>query len=317
MGASTSPLPFRSTAEINVDVAGEVNGASRRRRRRPGWPILRLRMASPTVEITLDGDDAETARLVGELRRGGVFVTGCALAMLAECTLVLRRGGAELAIPARAVWIDGVRGAGLELTGFGAVRDQVAALLARPADAADADVGDAATDADADAGHDTDADADADADPDDADPADATDPAGAPARRALHLHERLRNLSLPEQLKVAAGGQAHARIVLERMYGKTVWDAVLRNPRVTTPEVTRIARMGALPRPLVELIVGNGTWLQIPEVRRALLGNPRLTADQIPRVLRMLPRHELKLVPTQTAYPAGVRDVARRMLRDT
>ena len=35
----------------------------------------------------------------------------------------------------------------------------------------------------------------------------------------------------------------------------------------------------------------------------------------IPRFLRQLPRHELKLVPTQIAYPAAVREAARRLLR--
>ena len=63
--------------------------------------------------------------------------------------------------------------------------------------------------------------------------------------------------------------------------------------------------MGALPRPLLEIIVGNGAWLQIPEVRRALLSNPRLGTDQITRVLRLMPKHELKLAAMQTAYPHG------------
>ncbi|HEY1557675.1 MAG TPA: hypothetical protein VGF94_22740 [Kofleriaceae bacterium] len=126
----------------------------------------------------------------------------------------------------------------------------------------------------------------------------------------------MRGLSLAQQIKLAHAGETAERIVLERLYGKTVWDALLRNPRITGPEVARIARMGALPRPLIEIIVGNGGWLQIPEVRRALLSNPRLAPDQVLRVLRLLPRHELKLVPTQTAYPHPVRDVARRILRD-
>jgi hypothetical protein len=74
--------------------------------------------------------------------------------------------------------------------------------------------------------------------------------------------------------------------------------------------------MGALPRPLVEIIVGNGAWLQIPEVRRALLSNPRLGVDQITKVLRLMPKHELKLATMQTAYPMSVRDTARRLIKD-
>ncbi len=133
---------------------------------------------------------------------------------------------------------------------------------------------------------------------------------------ALNVSERLRGLTVVQQLKVAAKGELSERIVLERLYGKSVWEALLRNPRITGHEVARIARMGALPRPLIELIVGNGAWLQVPEVRRALLTNPRLASDQIVRVLRLLPKHELKLAGVQTAYPFAVRDAAKRILRE-
>jgi hypothetical protein len=134
-------------------------------------------------------------------------------------------------------------------------------------------------------------------------------------RKALTMHERLRRLTIGEQLKKAHSSDPSERILLERIYGKNVWEALLRNPRLTAPEVVRLARMGTLPRPLLELIVANGGWLQIPEVRRALLTNPRLGTDQILRVLRLLPKHELKVASTTTAYPFAVRDAAKRMVR--
>jgi hypothetical protein len=129
------------------------------------------------------------------------------------------------------------------------------------------------------------------------------------------MHERLRGLSLAEQLKKAHSADPAERMLLERMYGKSVWEALLRNQRLTPPEVSRIARMGTLPRPLLELIVGNNSWLQVPEVRRALLANPRLGPDQINRVLRLIPKHELKVLATAAAYPFAVRDAAKRLLR--
>ena len=67
---------------------------------------------------------------------------------------------------------------------------------------------------------------------------------------------------------------------------------------------------------MIELIVGNGGWLQIPEVRRALLANPRLGTDQILRVLRLLPKQELKLAGVQTSYPSVVRDAARKLVKE-
>jgi hypothetical protein len=135
------------------------------------------------------------------------------------------------------------------------------------------------------------------------------------ARAPLHVHERLRGMTLAAQIKLAAAGELNERIVLERLYGKNVWETLLRNPRLTAPEVARIARYGSLPRVLLDQILANGAWLQVPEVRRALLANPRLGTDQIVKVLRMTPKHELRLAAIQTAYPHAVRNAAKMLLR--
>ena len=234
-------------------------------------------MVRSTVVLDLDADHT----LGRDLDAGGVFVPGCKLAVLEDCELVIRVGPDELRCAARVVFVD-EHGAGLELDTQ--VSPEVIAKLA--------EMGKTAGAAEA-----------------------AADEATA-RKYAVGIHERLRGLTLVQQIKIAQHGELGERIVLERIYGKTVWEPLLRNPRITPPEVARIARMGALPRPLIEQIVGNGTWLQIPEIRRALLSHPRLATDQINRVLRMLPKHELKLATTQPAYPHAVRDAAKRMIRE-
>jgi hypothetical protein len=126
--------------------------------------------------------------------------------------------------------------------------------------------------------------------------------------------ERVRRMSAAEQLRLARTGERDERIALERVLGKAVWDGLLHNPRITTPEVAAIARMGTLPTPLLEFIVGNAGWLRAPEIRRAVLSNPRLAGEQIARVLRAMPKAELRLMPLQSAYPAAVREAAKRLL---
>lgn len=151
-------------------------------------------------------------------------------------------------------------------------------------------------------------------------------PASAPApapeevgpeeeRGSTTVQERLRGLSVVEQLRVAREGSIEERVVVERLYGKIVWETLLRNTRITVPEVARLAKLGTLPRPLLELIVGNPAWLQVPQIRRALLSNPRLTPEMVQRILALLPREELKLVPQASAYPPAVRAAAKAMVR--
>ena len=244
-----------------------------------------------TVVLDLAGKH-ELAR---DLVAGGVFVPGCAVPLNEECELVMRSAAEEVRVPALVVFVNPA-GAGLQLLGCDAeLKQKIAALASPPPDEPAGEPEPDGAPAEA---------PEAEAEPEDQTPA------------AKNIHERLRGLTLVQQIKLARDGDASERIILERMYGKNVWEPLLRNPRLTGPEVARIARMGALPRPMLELIVSNGAWLQIPEVRRALLTNPRLGVDQIQRILRLMPKHELKLAPMQSAYSFAVRDAARRMLKD-
>jgi hypothetical protein len=213
----------------------------------------------------------------GDFAADGVFVKACQLVMNTDCTLVVRDGEQETEIAARVVFVD-ANGAGLQLELTPALREQLTKKEQAPELS----------------------------DEEQADPEKKS--------KALALHERLRGLNFAQQIKHASSPDPQERIMLERYYGKAVWEALLRNPRLSPPEVARISRMGQLPKHLLEVICNNGAWLQIPEVRRALLSNPRLTTDQILRVLRHLPKPELKVTSTQAVYPHAVRDAARRLL---
>jgi hypothetical protein len=250
---------------------------------------------SRTVVLEL----ADNPRFVEDVSAGGVFVPDGDLALNDTCELVVRGHSGEIALPARVVYIDPARGTGLELLGFGpTIKERIVALAQAPA-ASDPALELEPPDEGETAAVDDEDDAD-DATPD----------------KPKNLQDRLRGLTLAQQVRKANSSDPSTRIMLERMYGKNVWEALLRNTRLTAPEVARLARMGTLPRVQLENIVNNGAWLQIPEVRRALLTNPRLGTDQIMRVLRLMPKHELKVAANTAAYTFAVRDVAKRMMRD-
>ena len=278
-----------------------------------------------TIYLELVG----TSRIASDLSAGGLFVQDKSLAMLEICELVLFNDSGQLELPAKAVYVDGNGGVGLELVGFGAemkakISDLVAAgdAAAAAGEAASA-AGEVATvatvnvaiDGGADSAPAAEVEAPAATDGGEAEIDDDIEGTEEERTQFKSLHVRLRGLPMADQVKRAKAGDVTERTLLERMYSKKVWESLLRNPRLTAPEVARIARMGALPRPLLEIIVGNGGWLQIPEVRRALLSNPRLGTDQIIKLLRMMPKPELKLAAAQTAYSFAVRDAAKRMLK--
>ncbi len=138
-----------------------------------------------------------------------------------------------------------------------------------------------------------------------------------PIRMSLsqQRQQKLRDLPVAERMKVARGPSLEDRTLLERIYGNAVWDALLRNPKITVPEVARLARKGTMPRTLLDLIVENDNWIRQGIVRRSLLSNPRLSPEGVAKVLRTMSGRELKLIPQQTAYPPQVRAVAQRLMR--
>jgi len=128
-----------------------------------------------------------------------------------------------------------------------------------------------------------------------------------------NIYTRVRRYSSAEQLRAAREGDYSERVVLERVYGKAVWDVLLHNPRITAPEVTRIARDRKLPKHLADTITSNPGWLGSSELRRSLLMNPQVAGAALERVLRAMPKLELTRISGQSNYPMTVRQAIKKM----
>jgi hypothetical protein len=256
-------------------------------------------MPESLPELNLSFPDVATLRADFDknLRKARAFVPGAeGVSERSRCVLLLRHpDGGQLRLQAEAVYVkpdEPGKGIGLSLDPFDAsVLAGLQAFVDGAPPAHDPPPQDDAT-------NDEDPEGKLDASP-----------------GAQSLQERIRRLTAAEQQKMASHGGLQERLLLERTFGPTVWEALLSNPRITPPEVARIAKKGALPRPMIETIASNNAWAAAPEVQRALLSNPRTGAHLIPRLLRALSRSDLALVPTQSAYPAAVRAAAKKMLQ--
>jgi hypothetical protein len=284
-------------------------------------------MTSSALRMCFSDRAALTDELDNNLKLGRTFVRdGQGVDVLADCAVVLVHpdDGAELTVTGQAVLVADtgpMRGIGVQLRPFDAqvlgaleafvrgdratpVPDEPSTdLEPAPEAAAAAPSAEESVEPDHDAGE------QAEALADDSDDASAGDVQAQPA-----LHERLRKLNLTQQQKIARSGELGERVMLERLYSKGVWESLIHNPKLTIPEVARIARKGTIPRPLLEHIVENNTWIQAPVVRRALLGNPRISGEGIMKLLRITPKHELKAIYKTTTYSSQVREAARKVL---
>ncbi len=208
-------------------------------------------MPKPRVEIDLAAATSLAAQMLA-WKSGGVFAPGVALEAFCECDVALSGYGKILVLPGRVIMVTSV-GVGIEFVDFDGATNNALQTFGQALQAAAAAATTAAAVADT-ATNDSAADDSADVDSAADDGANVDSAADDSAAGPKPAHERLRNLAMAEQVKFALKGDLAERILLERIYGKTVWEPLLRNPRVTPPEVARISRMGTLPRPLLETI---------------------------------------------------------------
>jgi hypothetical protein len=248
----------------------------------------------PELRIDYASREAFEVDYQQSLRKGRAFVAGASAA--AERTACILRvtypGAPDLALDAEVVWIksDAPEGVGVQLGD--AARQTLRELVEAPSAPVPASPSDVA----------------------EPEPADDDDAGGAAPGRGKNLHERVRTLSARERDTMARQGSLPERVALERCFGSTVWEGLLQNAQVTPPEVGRIAKNGALTRPIAALILANPAWLSVGEIQRALLSNPRVGGPQLERVLRALSRADLERAVLQSAYRSEVRSTAKRLL---
>jgi hypothetical protein len=250
----------------------------------------------PTLTLAVDDPDALRALVDDHLAKGRAFVPGDHdVTERAPCELVVEHRGRSHRLVSEVVHVrreDPGRGVGLQLPKPDAA---VVAALKALADEPPAPP-------------------ESPGEPEEPEEPEEPGAAAPDTAATASLQDRIRSLTGAEQLRLAASGNLTERTLLERIYGPTVWETLLRNPRLTIPEVARIARKATLPRPLVELVASTAPWLASGEVQRALLSNSRSSPTVIQKVLSAMSRHDLQLVPQQTAYPEAVRAAAKKRL---
>lgn len=129
-----------------------------------------------------------------------------------------------------------------------------------------------------------------------------------------NLYDKMRGLSPSERSELARQASLPERVALERLFGGSVWEALLQNPQLTPREVARLAKSSSLPTTLVNSIVANRAWLADSTVQQALLTNPRVGGAHLDRILRALPQAEIVRIATHTSYRMQVRTAAKRLI---
>lgn len=111
------------------------------------------------------------------------------------------------------------------------------------------------------------------------------DEPGTEGEERFSKYKLLLQMSIGEKIKMAMVGDKEWRSLLIKDNNKLVSTAVIKNPRITDPEILAIAKSAELNEEVIRLVSMNKEWVKIYPIRKALVENCKTA---LPKALRFL-----------------------------
>jgi len=126
--------------------------------------------------------------------------------------------------------------------------------------------------------------------------------------------DRVRALTYAEKIILATKTDRSERAVLIQENDPQILYYLLKNPRITTEEVLRIARMTSMSPMVADQIAKTTQWSTNQEIRSALVNNPRTAPALALRLLATLSEPEIRQIAKSTAVSQALKQSAMRIL---
>jgi hypothetical protein len=133
-------------------------------------------------------------------------------------------------------------------------------------------------------------------------------------RGEVNAWDKIRNLSRVEKLLLAPKADRSERQVLIQDNDAQVIFSLLKNPRITTEEVIRIARSPMLSSIAAELISKTNIWASNSEIRAALVHNARTPTPLALKLLPTLPEPDIRQIAKSSAVSQALKQAALRIV---
>ncbi len=130
-----------------------------------------------------------------------------------------------------------------------------------------------------------------------------------------NLFITIKNMSLPEKLKLCIMGNAEARRILIKEPNRVVALASLKNPRITEMEVGLAAQSTTVSEEVLREIGNNRDWTRHYDIKLALVTNPKSPPDVSMNFIRHLRDKDLKEIRRSKNVPGVISTAAKRIIQ--
>lgn len=139
-------------------------------------------------------------------------------------------------------------------------------------------------------------------------------PAAATPHFEKALWLQIREMSMPERIKLALRGNREARLLLLRDSNKMIQRLVLQNPRLSEEEILMLSKDRNSNEDILGLVADMRDWTKVYAVRCALVENARTPIAKALRLLATLDERELARLAKSKNVPNIISVQARRIV---
>lgn len=132
----------------------------------------------------------------------------------------------------------------------------------------------------------------------------------------IPLSVKIRNMTLPEKIRLALVGDAAARALLVRDPIKQVAHAAISSPAMREDEAVAIASSKEVNEDVLRYIANKREWLRGYEIKKALTFNPKVPVGVSLRFLPHLRPNDLKALARSRGIPAPLKTAARQRIEE-
>jgi hypothetical protein len=134
------------------------------------------------------------------------------------------------------------------------------------------------------------------------------------SEEAKSLYARIKNMSVPQKVKLAMKGNKDARQILIRDTNKLIQRMVLQNARITEDEILMLAKDRNTEKEVLRLIADSKEWLKSYAIRLALVENAKTALGDSLRLMPGLAERDLKNLSRSKNVPSTIAAQARKMM---
>ncbi len=133
------------------------------------------------------------------------------------------------------------------------------------------------------------------------------------------LYKRVQHLNVSEKIKLALLGNKEARGILLKDSNKLVSSTVLKNPRITEDEITKVVNSRSISDDILRQVAGNKEWLKKYPIKLGMVNNPKTPLTVAMRLLNQLNGKDVQHIAKSKNVSSALSSAAKKvvMQKDT